>query len=524
MSSARTHARNLIAQWGSHGASMAVLFFLSPFVVHTLGAVDYGIWSLLNVLMGYMGILDLGIRASTGRHVILYLGKEDHDAVSETLRTGLGFFAAVGGLILLAGVGLGYVFPDAFASVPDRYHGLVQALVPLMAVSVVLAAFSTVFSSVLTAHDRFDLARGVDVGVLVVRTAGTVAALLLGYGLLGLVAVTISSHALALVANYVIAHRVYPRLQAWPLTLNRRRLRELFGYGVAAFVTAVSVKVIGQTDLIIVGAALGVSAVTVYSVGAMLVYYTSSFIAHIASVFFPPVQRAAARGEMGDVRWMLFRQVRLAMLMGLPVYIGFVFFGQPFIRLWMLGPAFGEESVRLAAIVMAVLAGSKLLALFALGSRQVLNAIGRYRFNAVLVVVEATANLGLSLIFVLVFRWGLTGVALGTITARAAVGVFVRPWYLSHRIGLSFARYLYRIGGAMLLAGGMFSGWCWLVRRFLPTTTWGGFVAAVGVSLAGYIPIAWWALLPKADRKRMLAKIAGRSPHCPSPRAQGDPP
>lgn len=510
MSSARKHARNLVAQWGSHGASMVVLFFLSPFVVHTLGKVDYGIWSLLNVLMGYMGILDLGIRASTGRHVILYLGKEDHDAVSETLRTGLGFFAAVGGLILLAGVGLGYVFPDAFASVPDRYHGLVQALVPLMAVSVVLAAFSTVFSSVLTAHDRFDLARGVDVGVLVVRTAGTVAALLLGYGLLGLVAVTIASHALALVANYVIAHRVYPRLRAWPLTLNRRRLRELFGYGVAAFVSAVSVKVIGQTDMVIVGAALGVSAVTVYSVGAMLVYYTSSFIAHIASVFFPPVQRAAARGEMGDVRWMLFRQVRLAMLVGLPVYIGFVFFGESFIRLWMLGPEFGEDSVRLAGIVMAVLAGSKLLTLAFTGSGGVLNATGHVRFTAGLTVVEAAVNLGLSLLFVLGLGWGLAGVALGTIAGRALTRTIVLPWYTCRQARIPLGSYVRQIGGSLLLAGGLFAGWCAAVRRLVPPDSWGAFALSVVAALAGYAPLAWFTLLPGPDRARLFEALRRR--------------
>lgn len=507
MSGARTHARNLIAQWGSHGASMVVLFFLSPFVVHTLGKVDYGIWSLLNVLMGYMGILDLGIRASTGRHIILYLGKEDHDAVSETLRTGLGFFAAVGGLILLAGVGLGYVFPDAFASVPDRYHGLVQVLVPLMALSVVLAAFSTVFSSVLTAHDRFDLARGVDVGVLVVRTAGTVAALLLGYGLLGLVAVTIASHALALVANCVIAHRVYPRLRAWPLTLNRRRLRELFGFGMAAFVSAAAVKIIGQTDLIIVGAALGVSAVTVYSVGAMLVYYSSSFIGHIGAVFFPPVQRAAARGEMGDVRWLFFRQVRLAMVFGLPMYIGFIVFGEPFIRLWMLGPEFDEASVRTAAVVMAVLAVSKLALLPPFGAGQVLAARGHIWFNAKLTVTEAALNLAASLVFVLVFGWGLPGVALGTLAARLAVRTFVHPWYACRKTGIDFARYLARVGIPAVAAGGLFAAWAMLVRRFVPTGTWAGFAAAVGVSLAGYLPVAVWILVPPDDRRRVWAKL-----------------
>ena len=61
MNRARIHARNLAANWIGHGANLVVLFFLSPFVVHTLGKVEYGIWSLLTVLTCSMGVLDLGV-------------------------------------------------------------------------------------------------------------------------------------------------------------------------------------------------------------------------------------------------------------------------------------------------------------------------------------------------------------------------------------------------------------------------------------------------------------------------------
>ena len=45
MSRARIYARNLFANWVGYGASLLVMFFMSPFVVHTLGDVDYGVWS-----------------------------------------------------------------------------------------------------------------------------------------------------------------------------------------------------------------------------------------------------------------------------------------------------------------------------------------------------------------------------------------------------------------------------------------------------------------------------------------------
>ncbi len=91
--SARIHLRNLAFNWGGHAATLLVMFFLSPYIVGELDAVTYGIWSLLNVLTGYMGIFDLGVRASVGRHVALYLGKKDERGVDETIRAGFAFFS-----------------------------------------------------------------------------------------------------------------------------------------------------------------------------------------------------------------------------------------------------------------------------------------------------------------------------------------------------------------------------------------------------------------------------------------------
>ncbi len=152
-------AQNLLINWFGHFANILVMFLISPFVVNTLGPVQYGIWSLVTVLTGYLGVLDLGVRASTGRFVIFYIGKGDHRKVDETIRTALGFFSAVGMLMLLAGVGLGWVFPKAISSVPEQHHGLIKILLPVMAVNMWVSVVRAIHACLFTAHDRFDLAR-----------------------------------------------------------------------------------------------------------------------------------------------------------------------------------------------------------------------------------------------------------------------------------------------------------------------------------------------------------------------------
>lgn len=503
MSTARIHARNLLANWTGHGANLLVLFFLSPFIVHTLGKVEYGLWSLLTVLTGYMGVLDLGIRASTGRFIMLYLGKGNRRAVDETIRTSLGFYCGLGGMAVVVGAGLGWLFPACFRSIPPEYHLVAQLLLPLLALNVLLSALQGVFSSVLAAHERFDLARSVDLAVLAVRTAATVAALSLGYRIAALAVVSVAAHLLAVGGNYLLARRVYPALRVWPVMFQKTRLRELFGYGLAAFVTSVSVKIIGQTDLVVAGAAIGVSAAAVYSVGAMLVYYSQSFLGHIGTTLFPAIQRAVARNEMGSTRWLFLRAGRLRLTVGLLMYVGMIVFAEPFIRLWMYGPKFGEESVRQAVLVMQILACSKLPLLFVGASVSVLNALGRVRLTASLAAAEAATNLGLSLLFVLFFGWGLAGIACGTLVARLLVGTFIAPWHACAKTGASWRKYLIRVGGLELLTGSIFVGLCLLIRHIIPAHSWATFFGQVALATTGYAVIALGLLVPARDRERL---------------------
>ena len=510
MSRARVYARNLMSNWLSLGANLLVMFFLSPFILHALGLATFGLWSLLNVVMGYMGILDIGVRAGTGRYVVLYLGRDDHRGVDETIRTALGLFSIVGAVMIVAGYCLGWVFPSIFSSVAESDRGLIRLLLVCMALNMWVLTMGSVFSSVLAAHDRFDLARGVDLAVLGVRTAATVWVLNRGYGILGLALTLLACNLIALVGNWILASRVYPRLKAWPLLLSRTRLRELFGYGIFAFISKIAFKIIGQTDLLIVGAVIGLAGAGTYKVGAMLVYYSASLINGIGRTFFPPVQRAVARGEMGSARWLLLRQVRLGLLLGTPVYVGFILFARPFILLWMSGPKFDATAATEAATVMILLASAKVLFLPCVGSNEFLAAVGRVRFTAYLTLTEAIVNLGLSLLFVLRFQWGLAGVAAGTVASRLIVRAFVLPWYTCRHAGIPWSGFLLRIFGYGLLAVAAFAGCCIVIRCVIPVDTWLGFWVSVGLALCAYVPFGFWILLPSTDRERIWGGVKRR--------------
>ena len=138
--------------------------------------------------------------------------------------------------------------------------------------------------------------------MLAVRTVMTIAALEMGTGLIGLTVAVIGCNLVGLTINWIFSKKIHKQLKIWPLMLKKSRLKELYNYGIGAFTVAASAKIIGQTDLVIVGNLISIDSVTIYSVGAMLIYYSDTFIKQINRTYFPRLQKAVAQDNLKDCK------------------------------------------------------------------------------------------------------------------------------------------------------------------------------------------------------------------------------
>src|SRR4030042_3768624 len=77
--------RNVTSNWASLGTNILVSFFLTPFIVHSLGNVYYGIWALLSQVSGYLWLLDFGVRESVIKFVAQYHASGQKDDLVATV-------------------------------------------------------------------------------------------------------------------------------------------------------------------------------------------------------------------------------------------------------------------------------------------------------------------------------------------------------------------------------------------------------------------------------------------------------
>ena len=495
MSRLRTHARNLIANWVGHATNLAVMFFLSPFVVHRLGDAAYGVWSLMVMVTGYVGLVDLGVRVSTGRYVNFYIGRGDYDGVNRMVNTSLAFYSAVSLLMLVVSGAIGLSFGRLFPKAAPSLGASALPILLLLASAIWLGFLTSVFEQLLHARERFDLRNGVDLTILAVRSGMIVGVLLTGHGLMALAFVQMLSQMLGCVLAVLAAQRYGPSVHYGASYLSWSAFRDLLTFGSWAFVTSASLRTVYYAAVAITGMVLGPVAVTYYSFGFMLIDYGRSLVALLPQqILKPATERAAGAGAMAELRWYFLAGSRMLMFLAVPLLVGYLVLGRQFLLLWLKDRAF-ERS----AVVLSLLTVSQFWAIPSEPARSVLQGIGQVRRSAGVMILEAVANILLTLVLVMGFGMGLVGVALGTAIPMIVLEGLVLPWVACSAISFPIRRYVTQIAARWLAGALLLLPLAWLVARF-EWSGWAGFAAKVSIVAIAYAPIGWFVILGPEER------------------------
>src|SRR5262245_66564905 len=106
--SKRSIVLNAAARWFVFVGQIAIAFFMSPFLVHSLGDRRYGMWSLLESVLAYLMLLDLGVAASVVRFVARFEATRDRDSLNRVFSTSVCLSSAAGVAALVLAVGIAF--------------------------------------------------------------------------------------------------------------------------------------------------------------------------------------------------------------------------------------------------------------------------------------------------------------------------------------------------------------------------------------------------------------------------------
>jgi O-antigen/teichoic acid export membrane protein len=414
----------------------AIGFFVTPILVHRLGATSYGLWIVLGSLTSYFGLLDLGIRASVGRHIAFHHARGDADRVRETVSSAVVLLGAVGLLAFLGVLGLSYGFLDLF-DVPAEQAEAARIALVLVGASLGLSLLGDAFDAALWGLQRLDLLCAVDIPLALLRAALTLWLVEAADGLITLGLITLGSAVAAGGAKAAFAAWHGAALRARLGAVRRRAVREIFGYGIWNFLLGVARLVRGQLSPLLIGTALGVAAVTPYAIAARLVALASTIVTSATGGLLPLATQMHARGRHDEQRQFFLLGGRYSVALSLLLTTLLVLLGAPLIALWV-GPELAQ-----AAPLLTILAVGEFLPSSQLVSNKLVLAAARHRALALFGLAELVAIPVLALL--LIKPLGLTGVCLAMAlpaTLCRGVNLVVQGCRL---MGVPLGRYLAQV-------------------------------------------------------------------------------
>ena len=420
-----------LSNWTSIIVNVLTSFVLTPFIIARLGTTGYGICVLVASVVGYYGLLDIGLHSATIRYVARHVGGGDRESLERTVRTSISLFFLLGILVIIISF-FAADFLAGFFQIPGEQAAAFRHMVWLVGGAAGLGFPRRIFDAILMAYEKFVELNVLETSLTILRAGAIFWVLAAGWGLEGLGWAELGVEVLNFSCKFTLMNSMREEFHFLAFRIHGATAMALIGFGLLNFVALIGDTLRFNIDSAIIGSFLSLEAVGVYAVAFTLIRLLIRVSNACTVVTFPRLSQLAAR-DMQEFRrnYMTYSRMTAVLCWGLA--LGLILLSPGFIRLWV------GESFRGAAIIAAILAASLATDYGTTVSINALKALNRLQFFAAQTVLEGIAKAILSIW--LVRDFGLIGVAAGTAIPLIINKVVVQPIYTTRIIGIRFRDY-----------------------------------------------------------------------------------
>ncbi len=341
MSVSRNATYNLV------GAVLPILLALVtvPLYLKLVGPERYGVLAIAWLLLGYFGLFDLGLGKATTYSIAALKNasaQERADVFWTAILTNIGM-GAVGGLVLYAAAS---VFFDAIFKVDPALRPEIRASVGYLGLAVPIATMTGVLTGALQARERFLETSMISVlSTSLFQVLPLLAAFAWRPNLSLLLLAAVAARGVAILVLAWRCHIFITRGQKH--RFDRSQIKDLLGYGGWVTVTGLFGPILVILDRFAIGAVLGATAVTIYTVPFQLAQRITIFPQALVSAVFPRLPTASPE-ERAALSEKAIRVLLAAI--SLPI-LGAMYILHPFLDLWV-GPEIGRQAADVGVLIV----------------------------------------------------------------------------------------------------------------------------------------------------------------------------
>lgn len=472
----------------------------TPWMIRTIGTEDFAIYSLTVSVVSLVAI-DLGLGAATSRFLALHIARRDKDGERRLLTTIVKVFVILSFALAVA-LSLVFLFAPRLypALTGDQLSALRTALLAYGMYSVLIFPFGPL-DGVLLANEKLIQLKGLALLQKALTVALMVVALLLGYGLYGVVAANILGGAVVTAFKLRAALRATDIRPQWRRSI-RLDLGAVLGFSVWTTVISISQRLIINIQPSVLAGIAGSQQVALFSLATTIEGYVYAVASGINGLLLPRVTRLMVAGDDAtkQLQRMLEGVGRIQLYLLGTIAAGFVLLGSEFMRLWV-GPGLAASYwVAVLLILPAVVLGTLNVA------ETALVASGKIRNVAFASFIAAVLSLPLSLLAT--SFWGALGSAfavfIGTVVGRVAYVSYVYSAQLGLRMGRFFVSVHLKVVPWLTVATALAA----LAGELVPGQGWVALILR-GIIFLAIVGIVLWALVLTPNERKYF-RIGGR--------------
>ena len=419
----------VLLSYGQTVLSTIISLVYTPVMLRLLGQSEYGLYTLVNGFISNLSLMSFGLGSAYVRYYARAEAKDGENGVARINGMFMVIFLVIAAMSLVVGGVLVANVHNIFAAklTPAEIE-TARVLMALLVINIAVSFPCSVFTSYITAKERFFFQRMISMLRTVLNPIVMLPLLLMGMGSVALVVVTLVLSVVTDVSSIIFCRRKLGMRIAFG-RFDFSLLREMAGFSFFIFLNMIIDQINWTVDTTLLGIISGTAATAVYGVGSQLHRYYMTLSTSISGVFVPQINRIVAKGESDEKLTQLFTRVgRVQFMLLMLVLTGFVFVGEPFIEAW--GGGEYEGAYPIALLLMAPVT----VPLIQNIGIEIQRAKNKHQFRSKVYFVMALFNVAISI--PLGMKWGGLGCAMGTGISMIVCNGFVMNWYYHTHIGL----------------------------------------------------------------------------------------
>ena len=473
-------------------------FIYTPIMLRLLGQAEYGLYGIAQSIMGYIALLNFGIGGTIVRYLSKYRAEGNKEQEARVAGLFIKIYSVVCVLILIAGFAFVANIEVYSRSLSLQEVETLRTLVILMTLNTAIFLPFSVFSSVVISYERYIFSKLVAVLSTTAAPILNILLLYLGYGSVGLVIVSTVLNIITYgLYTYYSLYRV--KLRPSFKKAEAGLLTEILKFSFFVFLASIVDTLYWTTDKLIIGWAMGTTAVAVYNIGATFNTYVTGLSSAISGLLIPRLTQMVVKDASKEEFTNIFIKVgRLQFIIVSFIISAFVAFGRQFITLWA-GPEYGY-SYYVALLTMIPVT----VPLIQNTGINILYALNKHQFRSIIYACIAVVNVVLT--FWWVEKYGIIGAAMATCLAYIVGNILIINWYYYKKIGIDiplFWKNILRMCPIMFVMGII----AWFALDALIINNWLIFFATAAIYTAIYFALSYYFMMNQYERNIIIVPL-----------------